>query len=70
VRPRHPGAAGNRRTDSHTEQLAARDRDQLLAVRVVAGHATGVEDCSELLRMLGLTRAAGLPMIDPPPARH
>ncbi|NYD39794.1 hypothetical protein [Actinomycetospora corticicola] len=31
------------------------------AVRVVAALSTGVEDCRELLGMLGLHRAAGLP---------
>ena len=30
-----------------------------LAARTVADHATGVEDCSQLLEMLGLDAASG-----------
>jgi hypothetical protein len=57
----------NRVSDARdTAQLAHR-RDQHTAARVVAARATGVEDCVELLGMLGLGHAAGLPGAVPPP---
>lgn len=59
----------NRVTDAHQVAMAAHQGDQRTAARVVASHATGVEDCTELLGMLGLARAIGLPVVDPP-QRH
>jgi hypothetical protein len=56
----------NRVTDAHDTALHAHQQDQRTAARVVAGRATDVEDCLELLAMLGLARAVGLPVIDPP----
>jgi len=61
--------SSNRVTDAHESALIAHEADQRVAARVVASRATGVEDCAELLGMLGLTRAVGLPVTDPPP-RH
>jgi hypothetical protein len=43
------------------DQEAASAQARLRAVRVVAARSTGVEDCRELLDMLGLHSAAGLP---------
>ena len=59
----------NRVTDSHDAAVVAHQKDQRVAARVVAGRATDVEDCIELLGMLGLARAVGLPVTDPP-LRH
>ncbi|WP_328303016.1 hypothetical protein [Actinomycetospora sp. NBC_00405] len=56
-------------TDAHDVAQAAHQNDQRTAARVVASHATGVEDCTELLGMLGLGRAVGLLVVDPPPRR-
>jgi hypothetical protein len=56
----------NRVSDARdTAQLAHR-QDQHTAARVVAARATGVDDCVELLGMLGLAQTVGLPVIDPP----
>lgn len=59
----------NRVADSHESALVAHRQDQRTAARVVAARATGVEDCVELLGMLGLARAVGLPETDTPPRR-
>ncbi|GLZ45057.1 hypothetical protein Acsp06_12420 [Actinomycetospora sp. NBRC 106375] len=59
----------NRVTGAHESALAAHEQDQLSAARVVASRATGVEDCAELLGMLGLARAVGLPVTEAP-IRH
>jgi hypothetical protein len=59
----------NRVTDAHEVAQAAHQNDQRTAARVVASHATDVEDCTELLGMLGLGRAVGLLVVDPPPRR-
>ena len=61
--------ATNRMTDTHVAARLAHEHDQRVAARVVASRATGVEDCSELLGMLGLARVVGLPVVDPPPVR-
>lgn len=59
--------ASNRISEHHAVEFAARERDQHTAARLVASRATDVEDCRELLGMLGLRGAANLPVIDPPP---
>jgi hypothetical protein len=59
----------NRVTDAHESALVAHQADQRVAARVVASRSTGVEDCAELLGMLGLAKAVGLPVVDPPPRR-
>lgn len=64
-----PEPTTNRVTDAHESALVAFEADQRVAARVVASRATGVEDCAELLGMLGLARVVGLPVTDPPP-RH
>lgn len=56
----------NRVSDAYATMLVAREHDQRVAARVVASRSTGIEDCRELLDMLGLTGVAGLP--DPPGA--
>jgi hypothetical protein len=56
----------NRVTEAHDSAVVAHLADQRLAARVVASRATGVEDCSELLAMLGLSRAVGLPTTETP----
>jgi hypothetical protein len=56
-------------TEAHESALVAHQRDQRTAARVVASRATDVEDCAELLSMLGLARAVGLPVVDTPPRR-
>lgn len=56
----------NRVSDSHAAALVAQEREQRRAARVVASRSTGVDDCCELLSMLGLTGAVGLPVVDPP----
>ncbi|GLZ55959.1 hypothetical protein [Actinomycetospora sp. NBRC 106378] len=43
------------------DEAAASAAARRLAVRVVAARSTGVEDCRDLLDMLGLHSAAGLP---------
>jgi hypothetical protein len=45
----------------YEEQAAASADARVRAVRVVASRSTGVDDCRELLDMLGLHDAAGLP---------
>ena len=57
---------GNRVTLAHEEELAARGSDQRRVARVVAARAIDVEDCRELLGMLGLAGAAGMPEADTP----
>jgi hypothetical protein len=42
-------------------EAAAREVDRGRAVRVVAGRSDNVDDCVELLAMLGLSSVAGLP---------
>jgi hypothetical protein len=59
----------NRVTDAHESALVAHKADQRVAARVVASRSTGVEDCAELLGMLGLAQAVGLPVIETPPRR-
>jgi hypothetical protein len=56
----------NRVTDAHESAAVAHQADQRVAARVVAARATDVDDCVELLGMLGLARAVGLPVTDPP----
>lgn len=56
-------ARPSRRT--HSDELAARAHEQRRAVRVVAGRSIDVADCFELLAMLGLDDAAGLPVTLP-----
>jgi hypothetical protein len=53
-------------TDSHDAAALAHRQDQRTAARVVAGRATDVDDCIELLGMLGLARAVGLPVVERP----
>ncbi|MDT7745411.1 MAG: hypothetical protein QOE59_4489 [Actinomycetota bacterium] len=60
---------GNRVTLAHEEELAARGSDQRRVARVVAARAIDVEDCRELLGMLGLGAATGMRETDPPPRR-
>lgn len=58
----------------YEEQAAASADARVRAVRVVASRCTDVDDCRELLDMLGLHHAAGLPgpapgeFVDPGPA--
>lgn len=58
----------------YEEQAASAADARVRAVRVVASRSTGVDDCRELLDMLGLHQAAGLPgpapgeFVDPGPA--
>jgi hypothetical protein len=59
----------NRVTIAHAEELAARGTDQRRVARVVAARAIDVEDCRELLGMLGLGAATGMRETDPPPRR-
>ena len=59
----------NRVTEAYDSARVAHLADQRVAARVVASRATGVEDCCELLDMLGLSGAVGLPTVDPPPRR-
>ncbi|GAA4849801.1 hypothetical protein GCM10023201_47550 [Actinomycetospora corticicola] len=47
--------------ESQAEQAVASEAARVRAVRVVAARSDGVEDCRELLGMLGLHTAAGLP---------
>jgi hypothetical protein len=54
-----PGEIASRA--AHTAEVAARERGERSAVRVVAARSLDVDDCRELLGMLGLTGAAGLP---------
>lgn len=54
-----PGGIAGR--TPHVAEVAARERGERTAVRVVAARSLDVDDCRELLAMLGLTRAAGLP---------
>ena len=58
----HPVAT----TEQHEEELAARGSDQRRVARVVAARAIDVEDCRELLGMLGLGAATGMPEHDTP----
>ncbi len=57
---------GNRVTLAHEEELAARGSDQRRVARVVAARAIDVEDCRELLGMLGLAAVTGMPERDTP----
>ena len=50
---------------AHAEQVAAFAEAERRAVRVVAGRSFGIDDCRELLGMLGLERAAGVPPLGP-----
>ena len=59
-------AVGNRVTLAHEEEVAARGVAERRAARVVAGRSTDVEDCRELLGMLGIAAATGLVVTDPP----
>lgn len=58
----------------YEEQAASEVDARARAVRVVASRSTGVDDCRELLDMLGLHHAAGMPgpapgeFVDPGPA--
>lgn len=61
-----PGGIPSR--SAHAAEAAARDRGERSAVRVVAARSLGVDDCRELLAMLGLTSAAGLPIDRPDPS--
>ena len=47
--------------DLHAAEVAAHDLDRSRAVRVVAGRSHGVDDCVELLAMLGLTGIGAAP---------
>ena len=61
--------AGSRISASHAIELAAREKDQRTAARVVASCSTGIDDCRELLGMLGLGGVTGLPVVEPPVRR-
>jgi hypothetical protein len=63
------GPATGRISESHALELAAREQDQKMAARVVASRSTGVDDCRELLGMLGLAGVTGLPVVESPPRR-
>lgn len=65
-RPR-TGRPANRITDAHETAMESRRHEQLLAARVIAARSTGVEDCAELLGMLGLAKAVGLPVVESAP---
>ncbi|PVY96695.1 hypothetical protein [Actinomycetospora cinnamomea] len=67
--PRHPvtGRPTNRVTDAHESAVESHRHEQLMAARVIASRSTGVEDCAELLGMLGLAQAVGLPVVESPP---
>lgn len=56
----------NRVTEAHDSAQVAHRRDQYAAARVVAARATGVDDCVELLGMLGLAHTVGLAVTTPP----
>ncbi|MFC5062937.1 hypothetical protein [Actinomycetospora atypica] len=58
-----------RTSESHTLELAAHAHAQQMATRVVASRSTDVEDCRELLGMLGLSGSAGLPVAESPVRR-
>lgn len=49
---------------AHAEEVAAHERACARAVRVVAGRCVDVDDCRELLGMLGLEKFAGLRVTD------
>jgi RNase P/RNase MRP subunit p30 len=57
---------GNRVTIAHDAEVAARGAEQHRAARVVAARSMDVDDCRELLGMLGLAGVTGLPVTDPP----
>ncbi len=59
----------NRVTVAHAVEVAARGAEQHRAARVVAARSMGVDDCRELLGMLGLAEATGLPVTESPPRR-
>ena len=40
-----------------------------MAARVVASRSTDLDDCRELLGMLGLAAVTGLPVVESPPRR-
>ena len=50
---------------AHAEEVAAHQRACARAVRVVAGRCVDVDDCRELLGMLGLETVAALRLADP-----
>lgn len=60
ARPRF-SSADLRLAESLAEQAVASEVARARAVRVVAARSTGVDDCRELLGMLGLHHVAGLP---------
>ena len=59
----------NRVTVAHAVEVAARGAEQHRAARVVAARSMDVDDCRELLGMLGLAEATGMPVSDPPARR-
>lgn len=61
--------AGSRISASHAVELAAREQDQRTAARVVASRSTGIDDCRELLGMLGLAGVTGMPVVETPVRR-
>ncbi|MCD2187071.1 hypothetical protein [Actinomycetospora soli] len=56
-----------RLAETQAEQAEASEAARVRAARVVAARSSGVEDCRELLGMLGLHDAAGLPGPAPAP---
>jgi type II secretory pathway component PulL len=54
----HPTETGSAWSDAHKAYEASRLTQDRQAARVVAGQATGLQDCSDLLEMLGLDAKA------------
>jgi hypothetical protein len=54
----HPTETGSAWSDAHDAYEALRLTQDRQAARVVAGQATDLKDCSELLDMLGLGATA------------
>ncbi|MCU1628536.1 MULTISPECIES: hypothetical protein [unclassified Pseudonocardia] len=55
------GTMGNTWSEAQAAYQESCDTQNGLAARVVAGQATDLEDCTELLAMLGLDARAGRP---------
>jgi len=62
--PRSSKVAPSGMSEAYAVEVAAREDDRYRAARVVAGRSNDVEDCRELLGMLGLDLPSG-PSIGP-----
>ena len=61
ARQAHTSTASSAWSDAQAAYDVVRQNRDRQAARVVAGQATGAEDCSELLAMLGLDGRADRP---------